>query len=67
VADATTIQSFADFERTFGGLSLDFPMSYAVSDFFRTVEARRLSCACSNRQAPRRQDCRRSRLVELKP
>jgi phage tail sheath protein FI len=28
------IQSFADFERRFGGLSLDSPMSYAVQQFF---------------------------------
>src|SRR2546422_1442623 len=31
---ATTITSFADFERTFGGLAVDYPMSYAVRDFF---------------------------------
>jgi phage tail sheath protein FI len=35
VAEATTIESFADFERIFGGLSLDFPMSYSVNDFFQ--------------------------------
>lgn len=29
-----TISSFADFERIFGWLSADYPMSYAVSDFF---------------------------------
>jgi Bacteriophage tail sheath protein len=29
-----TIHSWADFERTFGGLWLSSPMSYAVSDFF---------------------------------
>ncbi len=28
------IQSFADYDRTFGGLSLDSPMSFAVSHFF---------------------------------
>ncbi len=31
---ATTITSFADFERRFGGLSANYPMSYAVRDFF---------------------------------
>jgi phage tail sheath protein FI len=31
---ATTITSFADFERRFGGLSATYPMSYAVRDFF---------------------------------
>jgi phage tail sheath protein FI len=30
----TTIFSFADFVRQFGGLGYDYPMSYAVSDFF---------------------------------
>ena len=29
------ITSFADFERRFGGLTLDCPMSYAVRDFYR--------------------------------
>lgn len=32
---AEVIQSFADYERLFGGLSHDAPMSYAVQDFFR--------------------------------
>ena len=29
-----TINSFADFERQFGGLHVDYPMSYAVRDFY---------------------------------
>jgi phage tail sheath protein FI len=29
-----TITSFRDFERTFGGLSIDSPVSYAVKDFY---------------------------------
>ncbi|QDT90447.1 phage tail sheath family protein [Gimesia algae] len=32
---ATTITSYADFERTFGGINHDFPMSYAVRDFYQ--------------------------------
>ena len=32
--DPTTINSFADFERQFGGLDVDYPMSYAVRDFY---------------------------------
>jgi phage tail sheath protein FI len=32
--DPTTINSFGDFERQFGGLSRDFPIGYAVRDFF---------------------------------
>jgi phage tail sheath protein FI len=31
---AVTVNGFPDFERTFGGLSLDSPMSYAVRHFF---------------------------------
>lgn len=35
VDNAVTIYSYADFERTFGGLWLDSSMSYAVRDYFR--------------------------------
>lgn len=31
---ATTITGFGDFERTFGGLAVDMPLTYAVRDFF---------------------------------
>jgi phage tail sheath protein FI len=31
---ARTLTSFADFERTFGGLDPGYPLSYSVSDFF---------------------------------
>src|SRR5215469_13391064 len=31
----TTIFSFGDFQRQFGGLGFDCPMTYAVSDFFQ--------------------------------
>src|SRR5438105_953451 len=34
VSEPTTIFSFADFERQFGGLGLDYPMSYTVRDFY---------------------------------
>lgn len=34
VSQPTTIFSFADFERQFGGLGVDYPMSYAVRDFY---------------------------------
>ena len=30
-----TIFGFGDFQRQFGGLGIDYPMSYAVADFFR--------------------------------
>src|SRR5437899_6762270 len=32
--DPTTINSFGDFERQFGGLEVGHPMSYAVRDFY---------------------------------
>jgi len=32
--EPVTINSFGDFERTFGGLAVDFPLSYAVRDFY---------------------------------
>ena len=34
VNDPTTINSYGDFERAFGGLAVDYPMSYAVRDFY---------------------------------
>ena len=33
--EATTINSFGDFEQQFGGLAVDYPMSYAVNDFYQ--------------------------------
>jgi uncharacterized protein len=33
-ADPITINNFGDFERMFGGLHVDYPMSYAVRDFY---------------------------------
>lgn len=32
--DPVTINNFGDFERQFGGLGINYPMSYAVRDFF---------------------------------
>jgi uncharacterized protein len=32
--EPTEINNFGDFERQFGGLGLDYPMSYAVRDFY---------------------------------
>ena len=34
VDDPVTINNYGDFERVFGGLGLDYPMSYSVRDFF---------------------------------
>src|SRR5258706_11855914 len=43
---ATTIESYADFERTFGGLWLESSLGYAVQDFYQnggsTAEVARL-------------------------
>ncbi|HEY0169603.1 MAG TPA: phage tail sheath C-terminal domain-containing protein [Pyrinomonadaceae bacterium] len=35
VNEPTTVNSFADFERAFGGLALGYTMSYAVRDFYQ--------------------------------
>jgi hypothetical protein len=34
VNEAVTINSFGNFERVFGGLNADYPLSYAVRDFY---------------------------------
>jgi len=34
VNEPIIINSFGDFERIFGGLGVDFPMSYAIRDFY---------------------------------
>jgi uncharacterized protein len=34
VDEPVTINSFGDFERCFGGLSVDYPLGYAVRDFY---------------------------------
>jgi phage tail sheath protein FI len=34
VNDPVTVSGFLDFERGFGGLGLDYPMSYAIRDYF---------------------------------
>ncbi len=35
VNEAVTINSFGDFERRFGGLGVNYPMSYALRDFYQ--------------------------------
>ena len=43
--DPTTINSFGDFQRNFGGLSFDHAMSFSVKDFFLNGgEIGRASC-----------------------
>jgi phage tail sheath protein FI len=34
VNEPITVNSYGDFERVFGGLAVDFPLSYAVRDFY---------------------------------
>jgi uncharacterized protein len=34
VNEAVTINSFGNFERAFGGLNADYPLSYVVRDFY---------------------------------
>jgi uncharacterized protein len=34
VNEAITINNFGNFERVFGGLNADYPLSYAVRDFY---------------------------------
>lgn len=34
VNEPVTIFSFGDFERVFGGLHIDYPLSYALRDFY---------------------------------
>ena len=34
INEPVTINSFGDFERQFGGLAVDYPLSYAVRDFY---------------------------------
>lgn len=34
VNEPIIVNSFSDFERTFGGLGIEYPMSYAVRDFY---------------------------------
>jgi phage tail sheath protein FI len=35
INEPITIESFAEFERRFGGLDVDYPMGYAVRDFYQ--------------------------------
>lgn len=34
INEPTIINSFSDFERAFGGLGIEYPMSYAIRDFY---------------------------------
>ena len=47
-----TIFSFADFERKFGGLDADYPMSYAVRDFYLNGGSQALIVRLVNTAAP---------------
>ena len=49
--EPTTVNSFGDFERSFGGLHVDYPMSYAVKDFYRNGGSQALILRLSNDDA----------------
>ena len=44
VDEPFTISSFGDFQRQFGGLAVDYPMSYAVRDFYLTARGGGIAC-----------------------
>ena len=44
--EPVTINSNADFERTFGGLWIESSLGFAVRDFISTAVVRRSSCVC---------------------
>src|SRR4051812_35139242 len=45
VNDPTTIFSFGEFERNFGGLDLDHSMSFAVRDFYLNGGSQAIICS----------------------
>lgn len=50
--EPTTIKSFADFERLFGGLSRDYPMGYAVHDFYLNGGTSAIIVSVSSSRSP---------------
>jgi phage tail sheath protein FI len=54
--EPTTINSFADFERGFGGLDSDYPMSYAVRDFYLNGGSQALIVRLAKNSAPAKQN-----------
>jgi uncharacterized protein len=51
-SDPTIINSFGDFERGFGGLQADYPMSYAVRDFYQNGGSQGLIVRLQNGATP---------------
>jgi hypothetical protein len=51
-----TINSFADFDRQFGGLDVDYPMSYAVRDFYLNGGSQGLIVRLEKNSAPAKQN-----------
>jgi phage tail sheath protein FI len=51
---AVTINSFGDFEREFGGLGEDYPMSYAVKDFYLNGGSQAIIVRLYNEDAKRK-------------
>ena len=52
VNEPVTINSFGDFERQFGGLDFDYPMGYAVQDFFQNGGAQAIIVRLEKNSAP---------------
>ena len=50
------INSFGDFERSFGGLGADYPMSYAVRDFYLNGGSQAIIVRLEKNSAPAKQD-----------
>ena len=51
--EPTTVNSYADFERSFGGLHLEYPMGYTVRDFYVNGGSQALIIRLSNDPAER--------------
>ena len=54
--EPATINSFADFERRFGGLDVDYPMAYAVRDFYLNGGSQALIVRLEKNSAPAKQN-----------
>ena len=52
----SVINSYGDFERSFGGLGADYPMSYAVRDFYLNGGSQAIIVRLEKNSAPAKQD-----------
>ena len=56
VNEPTRINSFGDFERKFGGLDVNYPMSYAVRDFYSNGGSQAIIVRLEKKSAKAKQD-----------